>query len=182
MSGWADLERLFRPATTTVALQLDGGVAARLAQLRRAVAEARAAQAQEANGFSGLGDTDPVAVAERELEDARAAAAATEVVFHLQAISYAALEELRLACPPTKAQREEGMAWDDREFAPRLVAACLTEPQLSDTEVAQLFDRFSSGQVNTLFRAAWELCNSSGQVVAPLSVTASARTPATAPS
>lgn len=184
MASFADLERLRRPAVVTVTVQLDGTTQERVNGLRRRIADARAAAATgdslEAFGVSLKDAPTVTADLEAELVQVREAAKATEASFTFQAIGYAALEDIRMACPPTATQLAEDMQWNPDEFGPRLIAACAADPTLTDDEARRLWRDWSPGLVNTLYRAAWDVCHSA-PVVLPLSPTSSAPTPVSVP-
>lgn len=188
MTKFADLEKLRKPATITVRLQLDGEAQQRIDQLRRQVAAARQAQATgeaptvpEMPGSASLADPVPLSelqLAEAALAEAIAAAEDTAVEFTLQAASYVAVEALKNSNPPTDDQRAQGLLWNPDELGPRLLALCLADPEITVEEAQQLWNEWQPGLVNTLYKAAWDVCHSA-PVVRPLSQSVSAKTPTT---
>lgn len=186
MTTFADLQRLRKPATASITLQLDGTLRDQQAHLRRRIAAARqaASGSQVSEHLLGLADPEPdaslVQQLETELDELRQAGQASEVTFTFQAVGHAFLEELQLAHPPTAAQKVEGYGHNPDTFGPALLAACLVEPSLTPSEAGQLWRDWPPGLVNTLWRSAWDLCHAV-QVSDPFSETAFVATPASVP-
>lgn len=174
MAKFKELNKLRKPARITVTVQLDGQLAEREAKLRRAIAQARQAEAMAGASLAD-GPPENIVDLEQQLHQLREEAATTMVDFTFQAISYAGLEELRYKHPPAERHQVEGLAWDPDTFGPALLAACAVDPELTDEEALQVWQEWSPGLVNTLYRAAWDVCNGS-PVVRPLSNASSART------
>ena len=80
--------------------------------------------------------------------------------WELTAIPAKELDALQLRYPPTKAQRERGMATNTDKFGPALLAACSTEPTLTEEEAQEIWssDAFSTGELNELFNACTTVC------------------------
>ena len=175
-----DLNRLRKPARVTITLQLDGQAQATESELRRAIANARQAEAMAGSDLS-QGPPESVVDMEAELDTLRDAAADTQATFTFEACSFAALEELKYKHPPNEAQAADGMQWDVDDFAPALLALTCIDPGLTDTEAKELWTTWEAGLVNTIYRAAWDVCNAN-PVVRPLSKPASAVTVPTEPS
>jgi hypothetical protein len=64
----------------------------------------------------------------REHEAAAQAAADAEVKLLLRGLSPHLYESLQAQCPPTDAQRKQGMTYNVDRFAPQLVSACCVDP------------------------------------------------------
>lgn len=176
---FADLDKLRKPARVTLTLQLDGTAQTRENDLRRAIANARQAEAVAGSDLS-QGPPDSVVDMENELDEVRAAAADTMASFTFEACSFAALEALQYKYPPDDKQKAEGLQWDVERFAPALMALTNLEPGLTDDDATELWTTWEAGLVNTLYRAAWDVCNAN-PVVRPLSKVASAKTTPTGP-
>jgi hypothetical protein len=167
MAKFKDLKKLRKPARLTVMVQLDGTLQQRENDLRRAIASARQAETMAGADLS-QGPPASVIDMEQELEDLRLAGDTTTAPFTFEACGFAALEELRYKHPPSDTQREaEGLQWDPDTFGPALMALCAVEPELTESEAAEIWETWSPGLVNTLYRAAWDVCNSN-PVVRPL--------------
>ncbi len=169
-----DLNKLRKPARVTLTLQMDGQAQARENDLRRAIAAARQAEAVAGSDLS-QGPPESVVDMETELDAARAASADSQATFTFEACSFAALEALQYQYPPDDQQKADGLQWDVERFAPALLALTCIEPGLSDNEAKELWTTWEAGLVNTLYRAAWDVCNAN-PVVRPLSNPASAQT------
>ncbi len=169
-----DLNKLRKPARVTLTVQLDGQAQTTENDLRRAIAAARQAEAVAGSDLS-QGPPESVVDMEVELDKVRADAADTMASFTFEACSFAALEGLQYKYPPDDAQKAEGMQWDVERFAPALLALTCIDPGLSDADAKELWTTWEAGLVNTLYRAAWDVCNAN-PVVRPLSNPASAQT------
>jgi len=125
-----------RPSTT-YSLRIDDDTAAR--------AELAAAQA--------AGDDARVAAAQAVVD------ACYEQVT-ITAVAPKTMEELRAAHPPTDIQRDRDKKaeWDPATFVPALLAACV-DSDITEAEWAEYTTTGSlnSGEVNSLFNAAWEI-------------------------
>lgn len=191
MTKFADLEKLRKPATLTVTLQLDGEVQEQIDRLRRrisatkqAVATGQTPDVPEMPGSASLADPAPITeleALEAELQALLASAEETQFTFVFRAQPYAVVERIKNAHPPTDEQAAENMVFNPDGVGPALLAACLEEPEIDVEEAQRLWNEWPNGMVNTLYRAAWDVCHSA-PVVRPLSNGASAKTPATAKS
>lgn len=175
-----DLNKLRKPARITITVQLDGRAQATETELRRAIANARQAEAMAGSDLS-QGPPESVVDMETQLADMRDSAADTQASFTFEACSFAALEELKYRYPPNEKQAAEGMQWDVDDFAPALLALTCIDPGLTDAEAKELWTTWEAGLVNTIYRAAWDVCNAN-PVVRPLLKPASATTAPTEPS
>lgn len=80
--------------------------------------------------------------------------------FVFNALSAAELDKLQAKFPPSAEQKLKGMAWNADTFPPALVAACLSEPEVSYEEMVEIFSsgEWSTGELSTLFNTATALC------------------------
>ena len=76
------------------------------------------------------------------------------------AISSHDLDALQGKHTPTVEQRARGMNFNPDTFGPALVAACLVDPEMSYEEALEIWTstEWSTGELQTLFSAASELC------------------------
>jgi hypothetical protein len=79
----------------------------------------------------------------------------------LTAISAHEYDDLMAEHPPTKAQKEEGAAYNPETFAPALIAAVLTEPKLTIEQSIELWHgkTWSGGELRDLFAHCVGLCS-----------------------
>lgn len=82
------------------------------------------------------------------------------LVITAQAIGFVEYDNLVDACPPTEKERVDGARFNLEKFGPRLLAACLTSPQLTTDEAVALWKNpnWAGGEVIDLFRKVNELC------------------------
>lgn len=76
------------------------------------------------------------------------------------AISAHELDKLRAEHPPTVEQRAQGFSVNQDTFQPALVAACLTEPEMTYEEAKEMWtsEHWSTGELNFLFEVCSNLC------------------------
>lgn len=81
-----------------------------------------------------------------------------EFAFH--ALGAHELDALQAKHPPTAAQKLQGLAWNGDTFPPALVAACLTDPEVTEEEMTEMWNsgEWSTGELSSLFTAASNLC------------------------
>lgn len=82
-----------------------------------------------------------------------------KVSIRLKAIGSAAYDDLIAKHPPTPKQRKDGATYNPDTFAPALVAASMTEPQM-DLEDAQALwesEDWSRGELTELFLASVQI-------------------------
>lgn len=120
---------------------------------------------------SGNGSRKAVNEAKAEEERAHLALLAVSQRFEFQNLSRAAYSDLVEAHPPTEEQRAEAESFgkdllgrpvrespdfDIDSFAPALVAACIVEPPLTETEVEEMFNdpAWTTEELITLYNAA----------------------------
>ena len=83
-----------------------------------------------------------------------------QVEFTFAALSAHDLDKLQAKHAPTASQKLQGMAWNGDTFPPALVAACLTDPEVSLEEMNEIWTsgEWSTGELSTLFDTASRLC------------------------
>lgn len=76
------------------------------------------------------------------------------------AISSHDLDKLQGKHTPTVEQRARGMVFNPETFSPALVAACLIDPEMSESEAREIWTstEWSTGELNFLFETASTLC------------------------
>lgn len=157
--GLKDLKHT--PRRSTLRLLLDDNVRAELDAARAAYV------AYEKRDDKTL-DAKPY----QRYEDAKTAADEAAVTFVFEALSRVKLAELVADCPPTSEQldqwKEEDRnnpllvipvpAFDYENFAPRLIAASLVEPEASEAEVLEMWESggWSEAIWETLWKVAWD--------------------------
>lgn len=83
-----------------------------------------------------------------------------KVAMVFAAISAHDLDLLQGKHTPTVEQRARGMQFNPETFAPALVAACLTDPELSEADAKEIWESgaWSTGELSFLFDTASSLC------------------------
>ncbi|MDP9144531.1 MAG: hypothetical protein M3N43_07520 [Actinomycetota bacterium] len=186
MTSVSDILARRRPLEKRVRLLLDGTANAELEDLRRQI---KVTKTREAVNSPGLATKVPEL--ERRLTELALQAEEASAEFTFQAISRAALEELKRKHPPTAGQweryREQVRAnmfvqapdFDWSGLAPALLAACATQPTMTVDEAARLWDELSDGEAAQLFEAAWSVNEQTSS--RPFSGTDTAMTPNSGP-
>ncbi len=128
MASFADYRERRSPSRRTVRVPLDGDLRAQAVQLREQLAAAR--QTAWAT-LAQPGDSDQDTL-EAQLADLEQQLQEDAAEFTFVAVSYAELEAIKLACPPSADQPDA--PWDPATFGPALVAATCVDPPLSDSE------------------------------------------------
>jgi hypothetical protein len=84
-----------------------------------------------------------------------------EVSFLFQSIGAQEWDRLVAKYPPTSEQRADGQAFNMHKFAPAILAATCTEPELTEAEWAEIWDSpdWNRGEVIQLYATAVELCS-----------------------
>lgn len=133
------------------------------------VAEFEAAEARLADLTMGVGwgdgDAETQALAER-LTELRAEMLEDTVEFRFRALRRKAWDDLERE----HARPEGGLNLDT--MAPALIAASLVDPEMSATDLDELYDVINDGQRGALFTAAWNVNTEATEV--PFSDRASA--------
>lgn len=160
--SWADIKKAKTRRQFTHTMVLDHGLLHDLVKAQQAV---------------GDEDDDGYAEAKAEVDRVLESVEAATVQFHFQSISRNDLWAMLKEHPPTKAQQaahrkrlaageigmDEMLRYDPDTFPPVLIAACLTEPEMTEAEVQEMWedDDFSEGELGGLFNTVWSL-NQSG--------------------
>lgn len=84
-----------------------------------------------------------------------------EVSFLFQSIGAQEWDRLVAKFPPTSEQRADGQSFNMHRFAPALLSAVCTDPQLTEAEWAEIWDSpdWNRGEVVQLYATAVELCS-----------------------
>jgi hypothetical protein len=159
----ADLLAKKKPVTRTVTLVLDGDLADKWNELNLKIGVLKNAPKI---------DDVALATAEQELEDLRPAVEDATVKLVLSSIGRKAFQTLVEDYPPTDKQqrdaRKEGatLLFNAETFPVALIAASLTEPQMTYDDVQQLFDseNFNDTELTELFSAAMAV-NTTSKVI-----------------
>lgn len=151
-----------KPITKTVVVALDPELAEAYAEakLSRDVANTRAtARPTDTDVQAELWRCEQALV---ELEE-RMVGEEAIAYFTFRCIGRAAYDALVDAHQPTPAQRAEAkargvgeIAWNPDTFPPALIAACLTEPSLTEADVTSMFnsENWNQAELNDLLQAA----------------------------
>ena len=85
----------------------------------------------------------------------------SEVEMTFQAIGAIEYDKLVSKHPPTTEQRADGAAFNLDTFAPALIAAVSSDPEISLSDAKEIWNSndWSRGEVITLYRKAVDLCN-----------------------
>jgi len=144
-----------KPVTDTYEIALDPAALARVSAARDVLSQAQFLPPQD--GGAAL------RAAERELQDAEAAAADASVTLHFRALPRPAYEALLLAH-----QRKDGdqaaELYDVTTLMPALVAATVYDPEtdeqpvLTAEQVAALFETWNQGEVDAVWSKARDVC------------------------
>jgi hypothetical protein len=137
----------------------------------RLVKELEQLQTQAVGRKMADGTGEMRAVAER-IQSLEADMAKAMQDFRFNGISEADLETLRDRFPPREGKRE---TWNVVAAGPALVAACATEPAMTEDQAGALRKSLAQGDWDTLVEAAWTATSSRDQTV-PFSVRASVLT------
>ena len=83
-----------------------------------------------------------------------------ELLLKLKAISASAYDRILAEHPPTKEQSVEGAGYNADTFAPAIIAAVVTEPEITPEQAGQIWngDEWSRGELRDLFMACVNLC------------------------
>ena len=144
-----------KPRESSVTLCMAGDLAAEFDALEHRLTELR--RTAPGDSLAGNGSAE---IAER-MAGVRRAMAESEVVFTFRAISRKAWSDLLTAHPaPLGADTKYSMD----TLVPAVVAASAIDPKMSIAEANTLCDTLSSGQVDALFVAAWDVNTGSGEI------------------
>ena len=126
-------------------------------------------QVQEDWEPSDLTEEHPGRAIAAQLKTVREQARAAEVPFKLRYIGDKKYSDLLAAHPSTE---DSDMLFDSATFPRALIAASCVDPEMSEEQVAELFEVINEGEIKKLFDAAWDVHNSSDMI--PFSLAASA--------
>lgn len=152
----ADILQLATPRETTVALCMDGALAAEADRI-----EAALDAAPVYRPGASLADVDPRLALVRELDDLRETMAASEVTFRFRALPHKEYSDLLAAHEPRDGKDE---AWNVDTLPADLIARCSVDPVMSLEDVGTLFEVLNAAGRSALFTAAWK-ANNAGSVV-----------------
>lgn len=78
---------------------------------------------------------------------------AFEVEMSVEALSMKDYDKLLAKYPPTPEEQAKGLTYELEKFAPALIAACVTDPEMSLTDAKKLWssDNWSRGDVEAIF-------------------------------
>lgn len=136
-----------KPREHTVRICLAGDVAAEVDRLEAELSGLSQWQSQS------LGDKNPGIELAEKIAEARERMKEAEVEFTFKALGAKAWSDL-VAEHPGKTNDE---AWDSETLAPALVAACASDPAMTQAEVDELFEALNVGQRQQLIDAAWQV-------------------------
>jgi hypothetical protein len=115
-----------------------------------------------------LAAANPAEGLARQIQAARQRMRESQVDFRLRALGDKAWSDLVAAHPSPNADQ----LFDPATFPKALVAACCVDPDMDETQAAELFEVLNEGQRNDLWRAAYAVNVEATSV--PFSVSASA--------
>ncbi len=151
-----------KAVTKQVAIQLDGELADRIADLRKLHLAAR-----DSDRLSNEPDKAPAIMAQIEalVEESKD----TEVIFTFKSIGRFAYDELVTSHPPTKEQKKDGAEFNADTFPPALVAASCVDPSMSLEDATAMFSSpdWNGAELRRIFFGALEVNTETGDI--PLS-------------
>lgn len=174
--SFADIKALKQAKTLEVEMVLDVSRQAAVSDCDKALKATRVAQfmlGEDASKAEKAKATKAIKAAEADLEAAKAALAEATITWKLKAIGYKAIDDLYEAWPADaqqqlqhrKQMRDIGetasrLRYNPAEFEPRLVAACVVEPELTEEDALEMWqsDDWSEGELALLFQSAITLC------------------------
>jgi len=174
--SFADIKALKQAKTLEVEMVLDISRRGTVADAEKVLRTARLAQAMlgdDSTKAEKAKATRALKAAEEDLEAAKSALAEATITWKLKAIGYKEIDELYEAWPASAQQQLEHrkqlrdvgetasrLRYNPAEFEPRLVAACVVEPELTEEEALEMWqsDDWSEGELALLFQSAITLC------------------------
>lgn len=151
-----------KPREHSVRICVAGDLAAEYDRLQAELAKVSAWQPQS------MAEENPSTAIAEQIADLTEQMREAEVEFTFRALGRKAWSDL-VAQHPGKTSDDP---WDDETLGPALVAACAVSPEMTDSEVDELFEALNVGQRQELINAAWEV---NGEATAiPFSLAASA--------
>jgi hypothetical protein len=100
---------------------------------------------------TGMGQTNPAAALQEQIDAARERVRQAVVQFQFRALGHRPYSNLLAAHPAPEGSKE---LYDPGTFLPALLAACCFEPSLTLAQVDRLLDAVNDGTARTLFGAA----------------------------
>ncbi len=162
----SDILREKKPNTKTVDIILDSDLAGEIQFKEQELAQMRMRK--------GRSLADGVGPLQNELDALYESAADIAVTFTFTDVGRKPFEEVLMAHPPTKAQKDHVAAtgggileFDLDTFPPALLALTASDPELTLEEATEIFDTWGSGDAEVLFSTALLVCKE--RVSVPLS-------------
>lgn len=152
-----------KPRERTVRICLAGDLAGRAEELQEELL-----RLQEDWEPDSLTDVNPGRAIAEEMKTVREQVRESEVPFTLRYIGDKKYSDLVAAHPSDSANE----LFDDGTFPAALIAASCVEPEMSEEQAHELFEKLNQGEIKKLFDVAWDVHNSSDLV--PFSLAASA--------
>lgn len=153
----SDILRDKKPNTKTVDIVLDSDLAGEIQFKEQELAQMRMKK--------GRSLADGVGPLETELDALYESAADIAVTFTFTDCGRKPFEELLMAHPPTKDQKDHVAAtgggileFNIHTFPPALLALTASDPEMSLEEATEIFDTWSSGDAEALFSTALLVC------------------------
>jgi len=158
----ADIQKKKKAVTKTVAIQIDGEVANKIAALRSLHTAAR-----DADRLSNDSDTAPKI--QTQIDKLLKKAEKSIVVFTFKSIGRLNYDKLVSEHPPTKEAKKEGADFNAETFPPALISAACTDPEIALEEAVDMFDSsdWNNAELRALFFGALEVNTETGEI--PLS-------------
>lgn len=146
-----------KPNIRSIDICLDSDLAAEIQALEREIDQAKRKR--------GKSLADGTARLEVQLDELYERAAAESVTFTFQDIGRKAFDELVMAHPATKDQKERVaelgggiLEYNIDTFPPALLAATAIDPEMTVEDAQQIFDVWGSGDAEILFTQALLVC------------------------
>lgn len=158
----ADIKSRKKAVTKQVVIQLDGEMADRIAELRKAHSAAR-----DADRMSNQPDTAPAI--QKQIDELVEESRNTEVTFTFKSIGRFRYDELVDEHPPTKEAKKEGAEFNADTFPPALVAESCVDPEMTNEDAVDIFASpdWNGAELRRLFFGALEVNTETGDI--PLS-------------
>ena len=158
----AQIKKQKKAVTKQVAVQLDGEIADRIADLRRLHLAAR-----DSDRLSNENDKAPGI--QHQIDELVEESLDTEVVFTFKSIGRLRYDELVTENAPTKEQKKEGAEFNADTFPPVLVSESCVDPEMSLEDAVEIFASpdWNGAELRRLFFGALEVNTETGDI--PLS-------------
>ena len=151
-----------KAVTKQVAIQLDGEIADRIADLRKLHLATR-----DSDRVSNEADKAPGIM--EQIEELVGESRDTEVTFVFKSIGRFRYDEIVTENPPTKEQKKEGAEFNADTFPPALVAESCIDPEMSLEDAVEIFASpdWNGAELRKIFFGALEVNTETGDI--PLS-------------